>query len=224
MPASRVRATRGIEFLIGRSVHTVTEARHAEEDGGADYLIFGTVFPSAGKPEGHPIAGVEGLAAVCASVRLPVLAIGGVTVARVADVAAAGAAGIAGIGVFAGAGQRGGLDCLNSFAACGRRLTLADPLSKVAPPHPLVAERSFMTDFGGKLRQARERRGVSLRQIAATTKISVASLEALERNDLSRLPGGIFSRAFVRSYAQEVGLDPDETVREFIDRFQQETG
>ena len=76
-----------------------------------------------------------------------------------------------------------------------------------------------MTDFGGKLRQARERRGVSLRQIATSTKISVAALEALERNDISRLPGGIFSRAFVRSYANEVGLDPDETVREFLARF-----
>jgi cytoskeleton protein RodZ len=77
-----------------------------------------------------------------------------------------------------------------------------------------------MSDFGGKLRQARERRGISLRQIAATTKISVAALEALERNDTSKLPGGIFSRAFVRSYALEIGLDPDETVREFLDRFQ----
>ena len=80
-----------------------------------------------------------------------------------------------------------------------------------------------MTDFGGKLRQARERRGVSLRQIAANTKISVGALEALERNDLSRLPGGIFSRAFVRSYAIEVGLDPDETVREFLERFHGES-
>jgi transcriptional regulator with XRE-family HTH domain len=76
-----------------------------------------------------------------------------------------------------------------------------------------------MNDFGGKLRQARERRGVSLRQIAASTKISVGALEALERNDVSRLPGGIFSRAFVRSYAAEVGLDPDATVREFLERF-----
>jgi cytoskeletal protein RodZ len=79
-----------------------------------------------------------------------------------------------------------------------------------------------MNDFGGKLRQARERRGVSLRQIATSTKISVAALEALERNDISRLPGGIFSRAFVRSYAIEVGLDPDETVREFLERFRGE--
>jgi cytoskeletal protein RodZ len=77
-----------------------------------------------------------------------------------------------------------------------------------------------MTDFGGKLRLARERRGISVREIAARTKISIAALEALERNDVSKLPGGIFSRAFVRSYAHEVGLDPDETVREFLARFQ----
>ena len=81
-----------------------------------------------------------------------------------------------------------------------------------------------MTDFGGKLRLARERRGVSLRQIADSTKISVAALEALERNDISRLPAGIFSRAFVRSYAIEVGLDPDDTVREFVERFQSGAG
>src|ERR671922_1093815 len=76
-----------------------------------------------------------------------------------------------------------------------------------------------MSDFGGKLRQARERRGISLRQIAASTKISAAALEALERNDISKLPGGIFSRAFVRSYAIEVGLDPEETVRDFMLQF-----
>lgn len=76
-----------------------------------------------------------------------------------------------------------------------------------------------MNDFGAALRQARERRGISLRQIAASTKISTAALDALERNDISKLPGGIFSRAFVRSYAIEVGLDPDQTVKEFLERF-----
>jgi cytoskeleton protein RodZ len=80
------------------------------------------------------------------------------------------------------------------------------------------------TDFGGKLRDARERRGISLRQIAATTKISVSALAALERNDVSRLPGGIFSRALVRSYAVEVGLDPETTVHEFLQRFQETPG
>src|ERR1700746_2378790 len=76
-----------------------------------------------------------------------------------------------------------------------------------------------MEDFGGSLRKARARRGISLRQIAASTKISAAALEALERNDISRLPGGIFSRAFVRSYAIEVGLDPEATIAEFVAQF-----
>ena len=79
-----------------------------------------------------------------------------------------------------------------------------------------------MHDFGATLRQARERRGISLRQISAKTKISTAALEALERNDISKLPGGIFSRSFVRSYAVEVGLDPDGTVDQFIEQFNQE--
>jgi cytoskeletal protein RodZ len=74
-------------------------------------------------------------------------------------------------------------------------------------------------DFGSKLRAARERRGISLRQIANATKISVSVLEALERNDISRLPGGIFGRAFVRSYAIEVGLDPETTIQDFIAQF-----
>src|SRR2546422_6789668 len=86
----------------------------------------------------------------------------------------------------------------------------------------VMAERPVI-DFGTKMKRAREARGVSLRQIATATKISVAALEALERNHISRLPGGIFSRAFVRSYAIEVGLDPDETVREFLERFQEDT-
>jgi cytoskeleton protein RodZ len=73
-----------------------------------------------------------------------------------------------------------------------------------------------MTDVGARLREARERKGISLREIAAATKISLHTLEAVERNDLSRLPGGIFNRGFVRSYAVEVGLDPDEIVREFV--------
>jgi cytoskeletal protein RodZ len=47
----------------------------------------------------------------------------------------------------------------------------------------------------------------------------VSALEALERNDISRLPGGIFSRGFVRAYAEQIGADPEKTVREFIARF-----
>ena len=74
-------------------------------------------------------------------------------------------------------------------------------------------------DFGTRMKRAREERGVSLRHIADATKISVGFLEALERNDISRLPGGIFSRAFVRSYALEIGADPEQAVRDFIVQF-----
>jgi cytoskeletal protein RodZ len=74
-------------------------------------------------------------------------------------------------------------------------------------------------DFGATLRDARERRGIGLREIANETRISVRALEALERNDVSRLPGGIFSRAFVRAYAMAIGLDPEQTVDEFLRQF-----
>jgi len=80
-----------------------------------------------------------------------------------------------------------------------------------------MAER--VPDFGMKMKLAREARGVSLREIANTTKIAVSALESLERNDIARLPGGIFSRAFVRSYAEEIGLDAEEAVRDFLAQF-----
>jgi cytoskeleton protein RodZ len=55
--------------------------------------------------------------------------------------------------------------------------------------------------------------------MAVSTKLSVSALEALERNDVAKLPDGLFTRAFVRSYATEVGLDPDIAAQEFEDRF-----
>jgi cytoskeleton protein RodZ len=78
-------------------------------------------------------------------------------------------------------------------------------------------------DVGNRLRRAREKMGVSLRDISARTKISISVLEALECSDIKRLPGGIFTRSFLRSYAAEVGLNPDETVREFIEQFPHES-
>jgi cytoskeleton protein RodZ len=74
-------------------------------------------------------------------------------------------------------------------------------------------------DFGARLRRARESRGLSLRDIANVTKISTLVLEALERGDAGRLPGGVFSRAFVREYAKQVGLDPEQAVRDFVEAF-----
>ena len=78
-------------------------------------------------------------------------------------------------------------------------------------------------DFGTRMKRSREERGVSLRQIADVTRISVVALEALERNEMSRLPGGIFSRGIVRSYALEVGLDPEQTVRDFLASFPEDS-
>ena len=87
-------------------IHSVGEALAAAADGGCDYLVFGTVFESRSKPAGHPAAGLDALAEVCAAVSLPVLAIGGITAERVPDIVRAGAAGLAAIGLFAAGGEQ----------------------------------------------------------------------------------------------------------------------
>ena len=79
-----------------------------------------------------------------------------------------------------------------------------------------AAQFDTPTDVGSRLRAAREAKQLSLREIADTTKISVSALEALEENDAARLPGGIFTRGFVRSYAAEVGLDSEQMMRDFM--------
>ena len=81
------------------------------------------------------------------------------------------------------------------------------------------AQVGTSTDVGSRLRAARKAKQLSLREIADTTKISIGALEALEANDVAQLPGGIFTRAFVRSYAVAVGLDHEQTVRDFIAQF-----
>ena len=72
-----------------------------------------------------------------------------------------------------------------------------------------------MSAFGENLRREREMRGVSLDEISFATKISLRFLEAIEREDFSKLPGGIFSRSFIRTYARYLGLDEDRVVAEF---------
>ena len=85
----------------------------------------------------------------------------------------------------------------------------------VTPTDPGSSRRPS-ADVGGRLREAREARSMELRDIAGTTKISIGALEAIEQNDFDPLPGGIFTRAFVRAYASEVGLDPEQTTRDFM--------
>ncbi|MPZ19277.1 MAG: DUF4115 domain-containing protein [Luteitalea sp.] len=70
--------------------------------------------------------------------------------------------------------------------------------------------------FSEELRAAREQSGITLRQIAERTNVAGGLLDALERGQFDKLPGGIFSRGFVRAYAREVGLDPDEAVQRFL--------
>ena len=73
--------------------------------------------------------------------------------------------------------------------------------------------------FGARLRQQRERQQIALSTIAEQTKIKLSLLDALERDDVSHWPGGIFRRGFVRSYAHAIGLEPDVVVREFVERY-----
>jgi hypothetical protein len=80
----------------------------------------------------------------------------------------------------------------------------------------LATINPMSTSFGARLRAQRERQQVELATIAERTKIKVSLLEALERDDVSRWPGGVFRRAYVRAYAQAIGLDADTTVREFV--------
>jgi len=73
-----------------------------------------------------------------------------------------------------------------------------------------------MGSFGENLRRERDVRGVSLREIAEGTKISVRFLQALEEDRIDVLPGGLFPRSFVRQYALFLGLDPERTVNDFV--------
>src|SRR5437762_13790613 len=67
-------------------------------------------------------------------------------------------------------------------------------------------------DIGAELRNARKARKLSIEEIARVTKISPSVLRAIDRNDFDSVPGGLFTRGFLRAYAREVGLDPEEIV------------
>jgi transcriptional regulator with XRE-family HTH domain len=69
--------------------------------------------------------------------------------------------------------------------------------------------------FGPNLRRIRLQRGISLQHIATETNVSEVLWAAMEKNDFSRWPNGIFARAYIRDYAKIVGADPDATVDEF---------
>ena len=104
--ASAARVLVGEHAVVGRSIHSASEAATVAREGGVDYLLFGTLYDTPSKRAGHARATIDELRAACRAARaglkagVPVLAIGGMTVERAAEVARAGAAGIAGIGLF----------------------------------------------------------------------------------------------------------------------------
>jgi thiamine-phosphate diphosphorylase len=91
---------RAQQFIVGRSVHSLTGAKWAEAEG-ADYVVFGPVFETASHP-GMPAAGVNALAEIVRGIRIPVIAIGGIMAERVGPIMDAGAAGIAVISAILG--------------------------------------------------------------------------------------------------------------------------
>lgn len=82
-----------------------------------------------------------------------------------------------------------------------------------------MTDRPETGGVGARLKRTREDKGVTLRQIANTTRIAVSALDAIERDDIKKLPGGIFARSFVRAYASELKLDVEQTVAEFFGQF-----
>jgi len=72
-----------------------------------------------------------------------------------------------------------------------------------------------MASFGENLQREREMRGVTLQEISAATKIGVRFLHALETEDFGQLPGGIFTRSFIRAYAKYLGLDEESVLAEY---------
>jgi hypothetical protein len=69
--------------------------------------------------------------------------------------------------------------------------------------------------FGRKLSSLRVKRGVSLDEMSASTKLSVELWEAMERGDFSRWPKGLYARAYLRAYSNRVGLDADQVIDDF---------
>ena len=71
--------------------------------------------------------------------------------------------------------------------------------------------------FGQKLRREREKKRITLDQLATRTKVGSSLLRSLEAGDCARWPGGIYSRGYIRAYAGAVGLDPEHTVSMFVE-------
>jgi thiamine-phosphate pyrophosphorylase len=99
VPPNTLRAIVPPGFLIGVSTHSLADLRAAEEEG-ADFAVFGPIFPTLSKPQYGPPLGMDALRKAVQMVSLPVLALGGVSQSNASECIAAGAAGVAGISLF----------------------------------------------------------------------------------------------------------------------------
>jgi cytoskeletal protein RodZ len=71
-------------------------------------------------------------------------------------------------------------------------------------------------EFGDKFRKAREKKELSFDQVSNVTKIGARMLQAIEEEHFDVLPGGVFNKGFIRAYAKHLGLDPEETVTDYL--------
>src|SRR3954451_21212195 len=88
---------------------------------------------------------------------------------------------------------------------------------------PWIASRpSIMGAFGDKFRKARESKELSFDDVSNVIKISPRMLRAIEEENFDQLPGGVFNKGFIRSYAKHIGLDPEEAITEYLDYVRQQ--
>jgi thiamine-phosphate pyrophosphorylase len=98
LPVAAARAILGPDKIIGFSTHDISQAENAARAAIADYIGFGPIFPTTSKSQPDPVQGIAGLRLVRSRVRLPIVAIGGITAATIAEVLDAGADAVAIIG------------------------------------------------------------------------------------------------------------------------------
>ena len=131
LPARAVREIAGAACILGRSVHSAEAAVDAEA-GSADFVLAGTIYATASKPEQTP-AGVELVRAAVQAVRVPVIAIGGVTAENAGELIEAGASGVAVIGAI--------MDADDPKQAAAELRSALDAAVEGRPVHPAGGAR-----------------------------------------------------------------------------------